>query len=583
MTREISRRDRLLMPARHGECMTNDDYLKRVKEWEEHLPEDDPMLSELKSLKGDDGELKDRFTSELSFGTAGLRGKTGVGTSRMNRITVGRATRGLARYIMDHGEEAMGRGVVIARDPRHFSDVFEKTVCGILSSCGIRCYVFDDIRPTPELAFMIRHLNAVSGINVTASHNPRDYNGYKVYWEDGCQISGEVAKGISEKIAETGYFEGETGPGVSADGDLICLLGPEHDRLYLDVIEGLSLRGANDLDLSIPLVYTPLNGAGSLFVQKVFGEKGFTNVHVVKEQEKQDPDFTTAPYPNPEFPEAFRLSRELGRETSAELLMATDPDSDRFAAEIPDGKGGFRHLNGNQTGYILINYILEGLKESGRLPEKGAIVRSIVTSPLTDRIAERYGVRTFETLTGFKNICGKIPDLEQEGYAYIFGYEESAGFAPCPLIRDKDGVSTSLLMAEAAAFYANKGLKLSGVLSEIYSDNGYCSEIGENLVLEGLEGADRIRRMMKDLREAPLKEVAGIPVSGVTDFINGSGDIPPSDVLRYNLTDGSVFSIRPSGTEPKIKFYFYAFGDSEESAAEKNRRIRDEVLKAAGA
>lgn len=550
-------------------------YLDRVREWEGSLPEGDPLLTELKNLKTDDGELKDRFSAELSFGTAGLRGKTGVGTARMNRITVARATRGLAGFIKDHGPDAMERGVVIARDPRHYSKEFEEIVCRVLSSCGIRCYVFDDIRPTPELAFMIRHLHAVSGINVTASHNPRDYNGYKVYWEDGCQISGEVASEISEKIKAAGYFAEDEG---EAGNDLVTVLGEESDKLYLDTIKSLSLQESPALKLDIPIVYTPLNGAGAAFVQKVLKDKGFSNVRVVKEQEEPDPDFTTVPYPNPEYPEAFRLSRELGSETGAELLMATDPDSDRFAAEIPDGQGGYRHLNGNQTGYILINYILEGMKNHGRLPDKGAVVRSIVTSPLTDRIAGSYGVRTVETLTGFKNICGRIPGLEKEGYEYIFGYEESAGYAPCARIRDKDGVSTSLLMTEACAFYAGRGQTLSDVLQEIYNKNGYCSEIGESVVLEGIEGADRIRRMMKNLREHPLTDVSGTAVSEVTDFICGQGDIPPSDVLRYTLEDGSVFSVRPSGTEPKIKFYFYAFGDSINEADDKNNKIRNEVL-----
>ncbi|MCR5304385.1 MAG: phospho-sugar mutase [Lachnospiraceae bacterium] len=559
-----------------------DIYLKRADEWADKLPEGDPLSLELERIRPDEGELKDRFSAELKFGTAGLRGKTGVGTNRMNRVTVGRATRGLGRFICDKGQEAMDRGVVIARDPRHFSDVFEKIVSSILSSMGIKCYVFPGIRPTPELAFLIRHLNAVSGVNVTASHNPRDYNGYKVYWDDGCQISGAIADCIAEKIGEEDYFPAD-GSGADSDSikgrdDLVITLGSEYDRSYLDTIKKLSVCDPEDMDLTIPLVYTPLNGAGSKFVKKILSEKGFTDVNIVGEQEEPDPDFTTAPYPNPEFPEAFRLARELGKKSGAVLLMATDPDSDRFAAEIPDGNGDYIHLNGNQTGYLLVRHMLESRKKTGTLPQKGAIVRSIVTSPLTDRIAEGYGVKTFETLTGFKNICGKIPALEKEGYEYIIGFEESAGYAASPLIRDKDGVSAGLLMAESAAACAKEGRTLSDALEDIYRQYGYCSEIGESIVLEGLEGSSRIRRMMAAFREKYPGDFAGFRVLNVTDYSKGYEDIPPSDVLRFKLENGSVFFARPSGTEPKIKFYFYSFGSSMEEAASVNNSIKEAVL-----
>jgi phosphoglucomutase len=550
-------------------------YKEKYEEWLSHLSADDPLHRELEEIT-DEAEIEDRFYQDLSFGTAGLRGKMGAGTSRMNRITVGRATQGIADFIRAQGTEAMKKGVVIAHDPRHNSKEFSELAAHILAANGIKVYTFPDLRPTPELAFMIRYLGTVSGINITASHNPKEYNGYKAYWDDGCQVSAEIADQMTSFIEKVDPWTGIHSD--VSDGSLITVLDEKYDRAYLDKVLSLSIHTGNELDLSIPFIYTPLNGAGSIPFRKMLEERGFTNWEIVKEQADPDPDFTTVGYPNPEDPKAFALSEKYGREMGAELLMATDPDSDRFAIEIRNDNGDYVPLNGNQTGYLLVNYILEGRKTAGTLPEKGAMVKSIVTSTLSTRIANAYGVEMFETLTGFKNICGKIPYLHEHGYTYLFGYEESVGYAACEDIRDKDGISAGMLVAEAAAYYRRQGKSLWDVLQEIYAKYGYFAEKEPNIVLEGIEGSERIGRMMKYVRDNIPSEIAGIKVSKVIDYINGYEDIPPQNCLRFFLANDSWFAIRPSGTEPKIKFYFYSCQDSSEKAHEVNDRIADSVL-----
>ncbi|MCI7469062.1 MAG: phospho-sugar mutase [Lachnospiraceae bacterium] len=550
-------------------------YKEKYEEWLSHLSADDPLHRELEEIT-DEAEIEDRFYQDLSFGTAGLRGKMGAGTNRMNRITVGRATQGIADFIRAQGTEAMKKGVVIAHDPRHNSREFSELAAHILAANGIRVYTFPDLRPTPELAFMIRYLGTVSGINITASHNPKEYNGYKAYWDDGCQVSAEIANQMTSFIEKVDPWTGIHSD--VSDGSLITVLDEKYDRAYLDKVLSLSIHTGNELDLSIPFIYTPLNGAGSIPFRKMLEERGFTNWEIVKEQADPDPDFTTVGYPNPEDPKAFALSEKYGREMGAELLMATDPDSDRFAIEIRNDNGEYVPLNGNQTGYLLVNYILEGRKTAGTLPAKGAMVKSIVTSTLSTRIANAYGVEMFETLTGFKNICGKIPYLHEHGYTYLFGYEESVGYAACEDIRDKDGISAGMLVAEAAAYYRRQGKSLWDVLQEIYAKYGYFAEKEPNIVLEGIEGSERIGRMMKYVRNNIPSEIAGIKVSKVIDYINGYEEIPPQNCLRFFLANDSWFAIRPSGTEPKIKFYFYSCQDSSEKAHEVNDRIADSVL-----
>ena len=554
-------------------------YKEKYNEWLEKLPKDDALYKELVQVK-DDGEIEDRFYKDLSFGTAGLRGKVGAGTNRMNVITVGRATQGIADFIVSKGREAMEKGVIIAHDPRHFSKEFSELAARVFAANGIKVYTFPDLRPTPELAFMIRKLGTVSGINITASHNPKEYNGYKAYWDDGCQVSAEIADAMTEYIEKVDQWNGVKTSDYAkmVEDGRITVLGKEYDRMYLDKIESLAIHSGDELDLSIPLVYTPLNGCGSIPFRQMLTDRGFTNWTIVPEQEKPDPDFTTVGYPNPEDPKAFRLSEEYGRKTGAELLMATDPDSDRFAIEIRNSNGEYVPLNGNQTGYLLVNYILEGHKSAGTLPEKGAMVKSIVTSTLSTRMAKAYGVEMFETLTGFKNICGKIPYLHEHGYTYLFGYEESVGYAACEDIRDKDGISAGMLVAEAAAYYRKQGKTLWDVLNEIYQKYGCFAEDEPNIILEGIEGSERIGRMMKWIRANAPTEIAGIKVSQIIDYLNGYQDIPPQNCLRFLLENDSWFAIRPSGTEPKIKFYFYSCQDTPEKAKKVNTAIKDAVL-----
>lgn len=553
---------------------------ERYQEWLQKLADGDPLKQELLSIQGNTEEINERFYQDLAFGTAGLRGKIGAGTNRMNFLTVGKATQGIADYIAAHGPEAMDRGVIIAHDCRHFSHEFSELTASILAANGIRVYVFPDLRPTPELAFLIRKLHTISGINITASHNPKDYNGYKAYWEDGAQVSSEIADGMTACINAvdlfTGVHKGDYDQAVKAGR--ITVLGAAEDRAYLDKIESLAIHSGSEIDASIPLVYTPLNGAGSIPFRTMLKDRGFTNWKIVEEQAMPDPDFTTVGYPNPESPAAFKLAEELGQKFGAELLMATDPDSDRFAIEIRDDSGKYIPMNGNQTGVLLVNYILEGRRSAGTLPANGAMVKSIVTGDMSTAIADAYGVKMFESLTGFKNICGRIPFLLEHGYVYLFGYEESVGYAACQDIRDKDGISAGMLVAEAAAYYRKQGKTLWQELQELYGRYGYYAEAEPNVILEGIAGAQRIKRMMESVRANLPTEVAGARVVKVIDYLHGYEDIPASNVLRFYLDNGSWFAIRPSGTEPKIKFYFYTKQDSREKALAVNQQNQDAVL-----
>ncbi len=555
-------------------------YQERYQYWLSKLADGDPLKDELIAIADDVNEKEERFYQDLAFGTAGLRGKIAAGTNRMNVLTVGKATQGIADYICGYGQQAMDRGVVIAHDSRHFSKEFSHLAASILAANGIKAYVFPDLRPTPELAYMVRKLGTISGINITASHNPKDYNGYKAYWEDGCQVSSEVADGMTEKINAVDIFDGikKMDFDEAVSSGMVTVLGAEYDRAYLDLIESKAIHSGDELDLDIPLVFTPLNGAGYTPFKTMLEDRGFTNWHIVEEQKDPDPDFTTVGYPNPEDPKAFKLSEELGKKVGAELLMACDPDADRFAIELRDDSGEYIPLNGNQTGYLLVNYILEGHKDAGTLPEKGAMVKSIVTSTMSTIMANAYGVEMFETLTGFKNICGRVPRLLEDGYTYLFGYEESVGYAVCEEIRDKDGISAGMLVAEAAAYYRKQGKTLWNVLQELYEKYGYFAEDEPNVVLEGIAGAERIKRMMTYLRGNLPTEVAGSKVVKVVDYINGYEDIPASNVLRFWLDNNSWFAVRPSGTEPKIKFYFYTNQNSREEALRVNKAIKDEIF-----
>lgn len=548
--------------------------------WLENLPEEDPMKKELLEIRGNEAEITDRFYQDIVFGTAGLRGICGAGTNRMNELTVGRATAGLGDYIIKSGQDKT-RGVVFAYDCRYHSKEFSYLAASILTAKGIKVYIFPSLRPTPELSFAIRELNAVSGINMTASHNPKEYNGYKVYFDDGAQISGEVSEGILSEIQKYSLFDKFEKMDIDEAGEkgLLITLGEDMDRKYLDYVKSLSQRDDAELDKTVGVVYTPLNGAGSIPLSKVMEERGFKNFFLVKEQKDPDPDFTTVPFPNPEDSRAFELAEKLGKEKDAEVLIATDPDSDRMAVEIRDPEGKYIPLNGNQTGGMLINYMAESSKEKGKLPQKSAMIKSIVTGNFGKTICEAYGIEVFEALTGFKNICGRIPGIQEAGYTYFFGYEESIGCAPGEKVRDKDGISAGMLISEMAAYYRKKGISMYEALQDLYKKYGYFSEDQVSFVLKGKEGQEKINRIMDVFRKEPPSSFGDMKVSSVIDYINGYKDIPASNVLIFYMEDGSWFAMRPSGTEPKIKFYFYAVSRENGEISSKNvKDLKDAVI-----
>lgn len=548
--------------------------------WLENLPEEDPMKKELLEIRGNEAEITDRFYQDIVFGTAGLRGICGAGTNRMNELTVGRATAGLGDYIIKSGQDKT-RGVVFAYDCRYHSKEFSYLAASILTAKGIKVYIFPSLRPTPELSFAIRELNAVSGINMTASHNPKEYNGYKVYFDDGAQISGEVSEGILSEIQKYSLFDKFEKMDIDEAGEkgLLITLGEDMDRKYLDYVKSLSQRDDAELDKTVGVVYTPLNGAGSIPLSKVMEERDFKNFFLVKEQKDPDPDFTTVPFPNPEDSRAFELAEKLGKEKDAEVLIATDPDSDRMAVEIRDPEGKYIPLNGNQTGGMLINYMAESSKEKGKLPQKSAMIKSIVTGNFGKTICEAYGIEVFEALTGFKNICGRIPGIQEAGYTYFFGYEESIGCAPGEKVRDKDGISAGMLISEMAAYYRKKGISMYEALQDLYKKYGFFSEDQVSFVLKGKEGQEKINRIMDVFRKEPPSSFGDMKVSSVIDYINGYKDIPASNVLIFYMEDGSWFAMRPSGTEPKIKFYFYAVSRENGEISSKNvKDLKDAVI-----
>ncbi len=546
--------------------------------WLKNLKEGDPLKEELLSIRGNEKEIADRFYQEIVFGTAGLRGICAAGTNRMNVRTVGRATQGIANYILKSGLDK-GRGLVIAYDCRYHSKEFSELVASIMAGNGIRSYLFPSMRPTPELSYAIRRLGCISGINMTASHNPKEYNGYKVYWADGAQISGKVSDGMLEEIQKLTFFDDFKKMPLreAIDRGLVVMLGEDIDRSYLDYVESMKLHDSDDLDTDVCIVYTPLNGAGSIPVRTVLAERGFTNFHIVPEQENPDPEFTTVGYPNPEDPKGFELAEKLGYQVGAEVLIATDPDSDRMAIELLEKDGKYHPMNGNQTGAMLIAYKAQGLKEQGKLPEQAALVKSIVTGDMGKAIAEDYGIHVFEALTGFKNICGRIPELEKKGYTYFFGYEESIGCAPGEAVRDKDGVACAMLVAEMAAWCKKQGITVRGYLESLYRKYGYYREIEESIVLKGMEGAARIQRMMAAFRREKPQTFGKYKVYKITDYKDGYEDIPSSNVLKYELGDGTWFAMRPSGTEPKIKFYYYTVSSDPKESEQRVQEIRDIV------
>lgn len=545
-------------------------YKDRYRQWLESDYFDRETKEELRAIKDDEREIEDRFYTDLRFGTAGLRGLIGAGTNRMNKYTVALATQGLAQTIINKGQKAREMGVAIAYDVRQFSDLFAEIAARVLAANGIRVYLFDDIRTTPLLSYTIRKLKTISGIVITASHNPKEYNGYKAYWKKGSQILDNIADEILEEIdkiedfSEIKIIDLEEG----LNKGIISYIGKEIDDAYnQDVLDSAI---SDDIDKDIRIVYTPLNGTGNIPVRRILKDRGFTNLIVVPEQEEPDYKFTTVGYPNPEDPKAFKYAIDLGKKEDADILIATDPDADRIAIMVKDRKGEFIYLNGNQTGALLVNYILSTRDKKGQLAENGAIVKSLVTGDLGKAIAEKYRVETISTLTGFKNICAKPNEWAETGeYDFIFGYEESIGYTYGDLVGDKDAVISTMLIAEMAGYYKKRGKSLLEVLEGLYKEFGYYKEKIISVVLEGIEGSKRIERIMEDYRHRPLEEIKDMKLRKTIDYLLDETGNPKSNVLKFFLDDGSWYAIRPSGTEPKIKIYIYSKDRDEEEAVRK--------------
>lgn len=549
-------------------------YEKVYERWLTDPYFDDATKKELRAIEGDDEEIEDRFYSDLKFGTAGLRGKVGAGANRMNIYTVGRATQGFAEVIKSKGEEAMKRGVAISYDVRHMSKEFSRLTASVFAANGIKVYIYDEIQPTPVLSYTIRHLHTQAGVMVTASHNPMEYNGYKAYWEEGSQILDDVANEILEAISKIDYPDVKTMD--FEEGMKQGLIEWVPESVIEDYFKDIFSLTINDeaVDKDINIVYSPLNGCGNKLVRRVLKERGFHNVHVVKEQENPDPNFTTVGYPNPENPAAFELSEKLGHEVGAEILIATDPDSDRLAVEVLNEEGGYTFVNGNRIGALMVHYILSQLDEKGKLPKNGVVVKSLVTGDLTERIAQDYGVEMIEVLTGFKNIAAPANEYDKTGEkTFIFGFEESIGFNYGTFVRDKDAVSSAMILAEMAGFYKKKGKNLLDVLNELYEKYGYYRENLISITLEGLDGKALIDRIMENFRHDPLEEIGDMKLVKVVDYENDETGLPKSNVLKYYYDDKSWFALRPSGTEPKIKLYIYSVGKTLEEGDEKLERI----------
>lgn len=552
------------------------DYRRKYEQWLESEEIDEETKTELKNIQ-DERELEDRFHKDLEFGTAGLRGKLGAGTNRMNQYTVAKAVQGLANVIKKKGQEAMDRGISIAYDVRHRSEEFAILASEIFTGNGIKVYIYDSIRSTPMISYTIRKLNNISGIMVTASHNPKDYNGMKVYWEEGSQILDDIGNEILEETEKLkGLCDVIKIPIEEAKKKgLLEVIGDEIDEEYDKEVLNLTIN--DDIDKDIKIVYTPLNGTGNKPVQRILGERGFKNIILVSEQEYPDPDFTTVGYPNPEYTEAFEYSIRVGREEDADILIANDPDADRVAAMVQK-EHDYIFINGNQMGILLVNYILSQRHRKGDLPENSALVKSIVTGDLTKVIGEKYGVTTFETLTGFKNICGKANEFEKtKEYEFIFGFEESIGYVYSDMVRDKDAISTTMMIAEMAGYYKKEGKSLLDVLEDIYEEYGYYLESLFSIELKGIEGSERIIRIMKEIRRAPIKEIGTMKLEKTIDYLKDETGNPKSNVLKFYMDDGSWYAIRPSGTEPKIKIYIYSKDKTRKESLNKINKIREAV------
>ena len=566
-------------------------YFEKYNEWLNDDCFDDETKKELNSIRDNEEEIKDRFYKELEFGTAGLRGVIGAGTNRMNKYTVGRATQGLANFINKMKIE--NPSVVISYDSRHMSKEFSEIAALVLNANGIKVNLFDNLRPVPELSFSVRYLNATAGIMITASHNPPEYNGYKVYWSDGAQIVPPIDKGIIDEVLSIKDFSliKTINKNEAIEAGLLNYVGEEIDDAFINALKSSCLNPEiiKKEAKNVKIVYTPLHGAGNLPVQRILKELGFENVYVVPEQEKPDGDFPTVSYPNPEDPKAFELALKLAKEVDADVVLATDPDADRLGVFSKMSNGEYVSYTGNMSALLICEYELSQKKEKGILPNNGAIITTVVSSELTKAIAENYGAKVFETLTGFKWIGEKIRKFEEENsYKYLFGFEESYGCLIAPHARDKDGISAVMALCEATAFYKNKGWSLWEQMIKIYEKYGYYREGQVSIVLKGADGAEEIKNKMAKMRSNPPTELAGLNVLEVRDYQEhvikkadgevSETDLPTSNVLYYELSNNSWCCVRPSGTEPKIKFYMGVKGSTMQDA-ENQLAVLSEAMK----
>ena len=566
-------------------------YFEKYNEWLNDDCFDDETKKELESIRGNEEEIKDRFYKELEFGTAGLRGVIGAGTNRMNKYTVGRATQGLANFINKMKIE--NPSVVISYDSRHMSKEFSEITALVLNANGIKVNLFDNLRPVPELSFSVRYLNATAGIMITASHNPPEYNGYKVYWSDGAQIVPPIDKGIIDEVLSIKDFSliKTINKNEAIEAGLLNYVGEEIDDAFINALKSSCLNPEiiKKEAKNVKIVYTPLHGAGNLPVQRILKELGFENVYVVPEQEKPDGDFPTVSYPNPEDPKAFELALKLAKEVDADVVLATDPDADRLGVFSKMSNGEYVSYTGNMSALLICEYELSQKKEKGILPNNGAIITTVVSSELTKAIAKNYGAKVFETLTGFKWIGEKIRKFEEENsYKYLFGFEESYGCLIAPHARDKDGISAVMALCEATAFYKNKGWSLWEQMIKIYEKYGYYREGQVSIVLKGADGAEEIKNKMAKMRSNPPTELAGLNVLEVRDYQEhvikkadgevSETDLPTSNVLYYELSNNSWCCVRPSGTEPKIKFYMGVKGSTMQDA-ENQLAVLSEAMK----
>ena len=565
-------------------------YQENYQKWVDFAELPDYLRHDLENM--DEKTKEDAFYTNLEFGTAGMRGLIGAGTNRINIYVVRQATEGLARLIESKGGNEKERGVAIAYDSRHFSPEFAFESAAVLAKHGIKSYVFESLRPTPELSFAVRHLNCFAGIMITASHNPAPFNGYKVYGEDGGQMPPHDADALTTYIrtienpfaVEVADVEAEKASG------LIEVIGEAVDAEYLKEVKDVNINPAliEEFGKDMKIVYTPLHGTGEMLARRALAQAGFDSVQVVEAQATPDPDFSTVKSPNPESQAAFALAEELGRQVGADVLVATDPDADRVGVEVLQKDGSYLNLSGNQIGAIMAKYILEAHKNAGTLPENAALCKSIVSTDLVTKIAESYGATMFNVLTGFKFIAEKIQEFEEKhNHTYMMGFEESFGYLIKPFVRDKDAIQAVLVVAELAAYYRSRGLTLADGIEEIYKEYGYYAEKTISVTLSGVDGAEQIKAIMTKFRENGPKEFNATAVSITEDFkaqtstaVDGTVTAlttPPSDVLKYTLADGSWIAVRPSGTEPKIKFYIAVVGESNEDSQAKIANIEAEI------